>query len=510
MITLINHQGLKLVKGIQIQTPAPPLGLAYIGAYLKHHGYAYTAIDACGEALDQIYDYKAGGQLKIQGYTLPQILERLPGNTRIIGLTCSFSHCWPLVEEIASAARKKLPGAVIAAGGEHPSAMPEHVLKNRIIDVAVRGEGEETFLELIRKIENSQSWDAIDGIAFLNREGQLVINKPRERIKDINNIPCPDWDSWCIEKYIEHQQVSGINLGRSMPILGSRGCPYACTFCSSERMWTRRYIMRDGKAIVDEMEQMKNKYNVTGFSFFDSTFIINRSKMLGFCKELINRKLDVSYQLPAGTRCEVFDDELALNLEKSGLKNFSFAPESGSDLIRKAVNKQIGLDTFFNAVKAVKKTKMTVGCFIVIGFPEDNKHTLRQTLSLVRKLALMGLDDVTVSKFTPYPGSVYFDALLEKGYISEQLNELQNIIHFYSSGGISYSRSLTDKQIYRWMNWLYINFYVISFIVRPWKFINNFREYFSKGVERTRYMRFFSEIFVNRKKWKKKASKVVT
>jgi radical SAM superfamily enzyme YgiQ (UPF0313 family) len=508
MITLINHQGLKLIKGIQIQTPAPPLGLAYIGAYLKQHGYAYTAIDACGEALDQIYDYKAGEQIKIQGLTLNQILERLPDNTKIIGLACSFSHCWPLVEGIASAARKKLPEVLIAAGGEHPSAMPEHVLKSGIIDVVIRGEGEETFLELIKKIENNQLWDNIDGIAFLNKEGQIVINKHRERIKNINNIPYPDWDSWCIEKYIDHQQVSGIYLGRSMPILGSRGCPYACTFCSSERMWTSRYVMRDGKAIVDEMALMKNKYNVTGFSFFDSTFIINRNKIFDFCQELIKQNLNITYQLPAGTRCEVFDDELAAALEKSGMRNCSFAIESGSQMIRKAIKKQIQLDDLFKAVRAVKKTKMTMGCFFVLGFPEDNKSTMKQTLSLVRKLALMGLDDVTVSKFTPYPGSIYFDMLLENGHISKQLGELNNIISFYSDGGISYCKYLTAKQIYHWMNWLYINFYLISFIIRPWKVVNNFREYFSRGIERTKYMRFFSEIFINRKKWKKTAPKI--
>lgn len=501
MITLINHQGLKLVKGIQIQSPAPPLGLAYIGAYLKQNGYAYTAIDACGAALNQIFNFERNEQIKVQGLSLSQILDRLPDSTRIIGFTCSFSHCWPLVEEIASAARKKLPGAILVAGGEHPSAMPEHVLRSGIINVVVRGEGEETFLELVKKIENNQPWHAVEGIAYLDEESKFIFNKSRQRIKDINIFPYPDWDSWCIDKYIEHQQVSGINLGRSMPILGSRGCPYACTFCSNERMWTRRYIMRDGKAIVDEMEHMKNKYKVSSFSFFDSTFIINHRKTLDFCRELIERNLKISYQLPAGTRCEVFNDELAFYLEKSGLRNFSFAPESGSDLIRKVVNKQIKLDTFFNAVRSVKKTKMTVGCFIVIGFPEDTKETMRQTLSFVRKLALMGLDDVTVSKFTPYPGSVYFDTLLKKGLISEQLEELQNIISFFTSDGISYSGSLTAKQTYRWMNWLYINFYLVSFIVRPWKLVMNFWDYYSKGVETTRYMRFFSEIFVNRRKW---------
>ncbi len=503
MITLINHQGLKIVKGIQIQTPAPPLGLAYIGAFLKQNGYPYAAIDACGEALDQILPYKENGQIMIQGLTIPRILEKIPRDSEVIGLSCSYSHCWPLVAEIGSAVKDKFPGALLVVGGEHPTAMPEHVLKNGTFDIVILGEGEETFLELVSLIESNKPWNSIDGIAYMEKNQQMVENRPRKRIKDIDSLPYPDWDNWCIDKYIEHRQVSGINLGRSMPLLGSRGCPYACTFCSNERMWTRRYIMRDSTAIVDEMEYMKKKYNITGFSFFDSTFIVSRNKTLDFCHELIRRNLEISYQLPAGTRCEVFDDELAFALEKSGLRNFSFAPESGSEMILEVIRKQIRLDTFFRAAKAVKKTEMTVGCFIVLGFPEDNKETMKQTLSLVRKLALMGLDDVTVSKFTPYPGSVYFDDLQKRGYFSDELGELNDIISFYSNEGRSYCKALTSRQLYHWMNWMFINFYVISFIVRPWRLAKNMWAYFSKGVENTRYMRFFSELLVNRRKWKK-------
>ncbi len=502
MITLINHQGLKIIKGIQIQTPAPSIGLAYIGAYLKQNGYSYTAIDACGEALDQILPYEDNEQMMIQGLTVTQILEMVPVNSKIIGFTCSFSHCWPLVVRIAAAVRRKFADAIFIAGGEHPTAMPNHVLKNGIFDIVVFGEGEETFLELVHKINKNQDWHEIDGIAYINEEQEFVKNKPRMRVKDINRFPYPDWESWCIKKYIEHQQVSGINLGRSIPIIGSRGCPYSCKFCSNERMWTRHYIMRSGKLLVDEMEYMKNKYNVNGFTFYDSTFIINRSKTYDFCKELISRKLNITYQLPAGTRCEVFDDELAAALEKSGLRNFSFAPESGSEIIRNIIKKQIKIDDFFKAIKSVKKTKMTVGAFIVIGFPEDNEMTMKQNLSLVRKLAFMGVDDVTVSQFTPYPGSIYFDDLLSKRHLSDDLDELNDVISFFSKDKSSYCNSLTSKQIYHWMNLMYINFYIISFIIRPWRLIKNFWDYFSKGIENTRYMRFFTEMFFKRRRWK--------
>jgi len=371
-------------------------------------------------------------------------------------------------------------------------------------DLAILGEGEETFLELIEKVYSDQSWKDIQGIAFLNQEGKIVKTPVRKRIANIDDIPLPDWDSWCIQEYIARQQSSGINLGRTLPILGSRGCPYACTFCSNDNMWTRRYIMRNPKLLVDEMEYFKNKYNVSNFAFMDSTFIINRKKTLAFSRELINRNLKISYQLPAGTRCESFNEELAFALDQSGLKNFAFAPESGSPEILKAIKKHIDLDQFYKVVRMVLKTNMTVGCFFVIGFPDDNKQTLKATLRSIRKLSLMGVHDITVSQFTPYPGSPEFNKLKEKGIIGEDLKELDNIVDFYSMSDNSYCEAIVSKKLYYWMLWAYINFYIISFLYRPWRLIKNFLTYFTQGKENTRYMRLVNEFLVNRRKWKTK------
>jgi radical SAM superfamily enzyme YgiQ (UPF0313 family) len=504
MITLINHQGLKLVKGIQIQTPSPSIGLAYLGAYLKKHNHSYTAIDACGEALDQILPSSWGSDIKIQGLTTEQVIERIPSNTRIFGFSCLFSHVWPLVLSLASEIRKSFPNALFVAGGEHPTAMPAQVLAKGTFDVVVLGEGEETFLELVEKFKANHTWHDITGIGYLDKNQKYIVNPSRKRVGDIDNLPYPDWDPWCIAEYINHQQVTGINLGRSMPILGSRGCPYTCTFCSNEEMWTRKYSMRDGEKLAQEMQYMKEKYNVTGFTFMDSTFIINRRKTLEFCQALIKKKLNVSYQLPAGTRCEAFDEELVLALERSGLKNFALAPESGSEMIRNVIKKEINIDSFMHTVKIIlRKTQMTIGCFIVIGFPEDTPQTMKESLQLVRKLALLGVDDVTVSKFTPYPGSPYFHQLVEEGKLSDNHDDLANIISFYSDNSRSHAKSLSPKSLHYWMIWMFLNFYIISFVARPLKVLKNFRDYFSKGVENARYMRFISEIFVLRKKWKK-------
>jgi len=504
MITLINHQGLKVMRGIQLQSPSPPIGLAYIGGALKRHGYSYTAIDACGEAMDQIQPYPDLEGVYIQGLTQQQILDRIPKSTKIIGFTCLFSHCWPLVHELSLKIKACFPETLLVVGGEHGTALPEHTLRTSPFDLIVMGEGEETFLELVQKIDANEEYLQIPGIAYL-QDDQYIQNCARKRITEIDDFPYPDWDSWCIEAYIEHQQVTGINLGRSMPILGSRGCPYDCKFCSNLGMWTRRYLIRGAKALVDEMEYMCKKYHVGGFTFMDLTFVINRRKTLAFAQELIQRNLDIHYQLPAGTRCEAFDEELTFALADSGLKNFAFAPESGSEEVLKAIRKQISIPKLLDTVKIVLKTDMTIGCFIVIGFPEDSKISMRETATLIRKLAIMGIHDVTISKFTPYPGSDYFRELLQDGQLQLSVNNLAKVINFYSDENTSYSPHITSRQLHHWMLYMYMSFYLLSFLRRPWRFINHTFLYFTKGVEVTRYMRLIGELFNRRQKWKELA-----
>lgn len=124
MITLINHQGTRVMEGIQIQTPSPPIGLAYLAATLKKMNIGYCVIDACGEALDQVTPFPLRPDCLLQGLRTEEVIERVPAQTDIIGITCLFSQYWPVVRELAKALRAIFPGALMVLGGEHATAVP--------------------------------------------------------------------------------------------------------------------------------------------------------------------------------------------------------------------------------------------------------------------------------------------------------------------------------------------------------------------------------------------------
>ena len=151
-ITLINPPGLKSLSGLQMHTPNPPLGLAYVAGAVKEAGLPYTVIDSTGEALDRVSTYSLRDDFLIQGLPYDEIVRRIAPQTRVIGLCCMFSTLWPLTRQLAEHIRRHFPDAILVLGGEHGTAVPEHVLRNSPIDIVVLGEGEETFVRLVRRI----------------------------------------------------------------------------------------------------------------------------------------------------------------------------------------------------------------------------------------------------------------------------------------------------------------------------------------------------------------------
>ncbi|MFZ1061407.1 MAG: radical SAM protein [Candidatus Rokuibacteriota bacterium] len=504
MITLINPPGLKTFSGLQMHTPNPPLGLAYIAAAVKEAGFPYRVIDGTGEALDAVSPYPERGDFMVQGLSLDEIVRRIPPESEVVGLACMFSTLWPLTKRLALRVREKFPRALLVLGGEHGTAVPDHVLSVSPFDVVVLGEGEETFVELLRARAAGQPLRQVGGIAFRDG-GQVVKTGLSARTKDVDAIPLPDWDSFPIEEYVARHQINGINLGRSMPILGTRGCPFQCTFCSNPGMWTQRWIPRDPKLLADEMELYLKKYHATNFDFQDLTAIVKRQWIVDFCRELIRRDLTITWQMPSGTRAEVFDEEVADLLYRSGCRALAFAPESGSPEILKIVKKQVHLDKMLVSMRAAVRRGLKLSCFIVIGFPDDTPATLRQTLRLIRKMALLGVHDVAVSKFVPYPGSELFVRLQREGRIQLDDEFFVSPMDFYTKKAPSYAGAVSTSRLYWTMVGMFVTFYVISFAVRPLRVMRALAKAILTGSEETRYAKWFVDRFYTRRRWRKLA-----
>lgn len=456
--------------------PSLPLGLAYVAAVLREAGYEVSVLDAVAEAPDQVTQSEKKKQLFALGLTPEEIAERLDPDADAFAVTNMWTFSWPLVRELLNKMKARFPDKPIVCGGEHFSGLPELSMQQAPIDFIVRGEGEEGALEVFNGLKvgaDNVDWSKVPGIWYRDADGKPVQSESsRARIQTVDDIPWPAWDLIDIDVYHEHGFINGLNQGKTIPILATRGCPYQCTYCASPNMWTTRWYARDPKDVVDEMQFYKEHYGATNFPFQDLTAILKRDWIIEFCNELKARALNVTWQFPSGTRCEVIDDEVARLLAETGGKSLALAPESGSERTRKLIQKRMKTDALLNACTASAKAGLNVTAFIVIAFPHDTVEDLNATKKLVRKLGRLGIDDIAVGFFFPIPNTQLYTELMAKGKVTHEDDFLLTPIFANEEKLLpenNYCESLSAKQLTRWKYKLLLNFYLNSFLFHPTK-----------------------------------------
>jgi radical SAM superfamily enzyme YgiQ (UPF0313 family) len=435
-----------LVRPPVIQRPAslsaygavPPIGLAYVAAALQDAGHRVTVVDAAGEALDAHarLDSPAGPLLRT-GLSDRQILARIPEDADLIGVSHMFLHEWPLLRGLLHRLAQARPGARLMLGGENAAAFWRWLLPEAPPGtICVRGEGEAVVVQLAGRIAENASWDGIPGLAFL-REGVPVTTGLAPRLGALADLPRPAWDLFPVEAYLSQRDPHGVHRGRSLPILATRGCPYTCTFCSSPAMWTTRYATRAPAAVVDEMRDMVARYGVENFNFCDLTAIVRRDWILEFCAELSRAQLDITWQLPTGTRSEALDAEVLAALAKTGCRNLTYAPESGSPRMLKVLQKRVRPARMLESLHAAHDAGLVTRINIIVGHPDERRDDLLASLRLLLRAARVGCDDAAVMIFTPYPGSADFQRLLEQGEV--ELSERYCYLALTRTGGLDRS-----------------------------------------------------------------------
>lgn len=453
--------------------PVAPLGPAYIASVLRNEGHDIQAIDAAIEGIDNVEKFKF--DTYIFGLNTADTIDLIEEGTEIICFSFMFTNNWYYDLELVDEARKKFPNAILIAGGEHVTAVPEYTFDTAPeLDYIVMGEGEATIMELMNCIEKEQSLEKVSRIAY-KKDGKVVINnfsRKIKRINDVDEIPWPAWELFPLQKYFDNKVSYGVYRGNSLPIMASRGCPYECTFCSNPQMWGRKYTLRDVNDFVDEMEYLYNTYNVVNFDFYDLTAVIKKAWIVEMADEILRRKLDITYQIPAGTRTEAIDFEVAEKLYASGCKNITYAPESGSAKVLSDVKKKIKLSTMFDSIRYSNKVGMNIKLNIMVGFPDETHLDILKTVLFLLKSSWYGAHDMYPAVLSPYPGSALYDRLVEDGaidlYSDEYIIEIINSHDLWPGKVYCNNVSSTTIKVYTLI--MYFVFYTSNFIFRPNRF----------------------------------------
>lgn len=399
----------------------PPIGVAYVAAALEAAGHAVTFIDALGSAPDQCQPAAYPG-LVAYGLSIDEVVDRIPGDTQGIGVSTMFSQQWPHVEAMLHTIAERFPDVPLFVGGEHASATWRYLLAQcPEISVCVLGEGELTAVDVADWIDGRRVLEEIPGIAF-RKQGKAHRSAVRPRLHEPAQVPWPAWHLVPVEEYLSRGLGHGVNRGRSMPMMATRGCPFQCTFCSSPEMWTTRYVVRPVEDVVDEIEAYIRQYGITNVDFVDLTVVVKRDWTLAFCHELERRQVRITYQLPSGTRSEALDREVLEALYRTGCRNITYAPESGSPRTLQRIKKRIHLDRVLDSMRAAHQVGMVARANLIVGFPFETRRDVWETLRFSLVMAWNGVEDIGLSPYCPYPGSELYEELRREGKLPEMSN----------------------------------------------------------------------------------------
>jgi len=328
------------------------------------------------------------------------------------------------VKRFSSAIKKSFPDTMIIVGNTVAHSIPKLLLRKTDADIAVMGEADETIIELLKRLQNSRELDDILGIWY-RRNGEICSNPPRPIIKDIDQIPIPNWDLFSTEIYIKNLSKS-VNEPlppiprdqiRPMPINTARGCPYNCTFCY-HIFHGEQYRWRSPANIVQEMKYLHDRYGINYFSFHDELTFFSIKQTQAFADVLINSGLQVYWE--ADCRSGLFSKdehvEVVRKLKQAGCLKLSYSLESADPAILKWMNKRVGAEAFSRQVQILKRGGIASLTSLVLGYPIETEETIRATIDVCIANGIYP----SAGYLLPQPGTPMYDYALEHGYIKDE------------------------------------------------------------------------------------------
>ncbi|MFA5198813.1 MAG: radical SAM protein [Candidatus Omnitrophota bacterium] len=369
--------------------PGMPISLLYLGGVLERAGYKVRLVDTRTE--------------KLEGLDLSRAL--------CVGIGSMTGHQIYYGLEVARYARKAAPGMPIIWGGVHPTMLPEETLASVYADIVVRGEGEETLLELVRSLEEGRELKGIAGISYKDREGRIISNPLRKHIR-MDDLPIElPYHLLKIEKYLW-----------SFFIQTNRGCPYRCGYCCNLFYYRGSHRCKSPSRVLDEIEYLVSKFGLQEIGFdCDDAFFIDREYVRRICEGILERGIRISWNAPS--RFDYFldaDEDFLRLLVKSGCRALTFGGDSGSERILSLIQKDLTVDTIRQSVKKIRKCAgpdIAIDINFILGFPTETEEDLKLTLGLMDELA-GAYPNIRygITVYTPYPKTPLYEKAKEFGF----------------------------------------------------------------------------------------------
>jgi len=377
-----------LYPGERIAKPRLPMSVLTLAGYCIAKGYKCKIID---ERVTELKD----GDINA---------------AKIIGISTMSGFQLNSAVKTAERIKKLRPDVPLIWGGAHPSAYPQQTAQSPLVDVVVKGEGEEIFLKLCEKILAGSDFSELPAIVF-KKNDELVDNPVLNDFIQPDELPFPMYELVDIGKYADFE--NGLSYETS------RGCPYRCTFCYVEYFHKRKWRGKSVDRVINEMRRISDDIGVRKLFIIDDNFFANKKRSLEICSKMVSEGIWLNWTATARadfvSRCS--DEEMRL-IRKSNCEILSIGAESGSETVLKKIQKDITTEQIKTAVKKCVDNGIMPAVSFVIGLPFEEDADLDKTLDLYDELMKFG-KNVEINGlfvYVPYAGTPLFQTAVEYGY----------------------------------------------------------------------------------------------
>jgi len=384
----------------------PPMGLLYLAAALENEGIGVVVYDA---------------QIETRPLEDVLSLER----PEIVGITCATA----LVGSTLAAAgmtKAALPDSLVVVGGVHPTVRPDDLLDETEIDIAVRGEGLETIVEICRVVEadDPEGLRAIAGTSH-RLDGALVDNPSRPLEADVDAFPFPARHLVPMEVY---RMSPDLSIRPPMDIVfGAYGCPYDCVFCAAQSVMGGAFRVRSLDNVFVEIDQVVREQKPRTLLMGDDNFVLSKERTLDFCDRYRSRGYHESLPWQIATRVDSVDGEILRAMAEAGCYLVSFGIESGVGRLLDTVEKGAEVEQAETAVRLAKEAGLIVRATFILGLPGETRQDSEATIRFAHSLPL---DQVRFALATPFPGTKLWEIARAEGSV-----EIDDWMQLSSMGG---------------------------------------------------------------------------
>lgn len=351
----------------------PHTGIGYLSEYLTKNNVNNKIID-----------------MRL-GYTIIDALDLIrkysPDFIGITMVTAKRDKGYELVNTIANNCSENKCKIII--GGPHVSMMGSKVLEECKADFAIKGEGEEALLELLK----NKPLKNIKGLIYKDKN-KIIENQNRPWLADLNKIPWPKHREAELKKY----------RGGGVSIVTSRGCPYQCIYCSAKLVAGQCFRARSPESIIEELKHWNEK-GIKYFHIVDDNFTLNKERVIQLCDLILKNNIKATFACD-GVRADRVDYETLKKMKESGFKYLSFGVEGGNNKVLKAIKKGETIEQIEKAIQDSIKLGFEVYLFFLVGSPTETKKDVQDSISLALKYPISGANFYNL---VPFPGTELYE-----------------------------------------------------------------------------------------------------